>query len=67
MHYVSTKKIWQVSFEQIISGIRGFFYLLVLYLKVETKEEVALSNKNGSKIEIESRTDKKDHFFSNGN
>ena len=56
-----------MSFEQIISGIRGFFYLLVLYLKVETKEEVALSNKNGSKIEIESRTDKKDHFFSNGN
>lgn len=67
MHYVSTKKIWQVSFEQIISGIRGFFYLLVLYLKVETKEEVAFSNKNGSKIEIESSTDKKDHFFSNGN
>ena len=56
-----------MSFEPIISGIRGFFYLLVLYLKVETKEEVAFSNKNGSKIEIESRTDKKDHFFSNGN
>ena len=56
-----------MSFEPIISGIRGFFYLLVLYLKVETKEEVAFSNKNGSKIEIESRTDKKDHFFSSGN
>ena len=67
MHYVSTKKIWQVSFEQIISGIPGFFYLLVLYLKLETRQEVAFSNKNGSKIEIESRTDKKDHFFSNGN
>ena len=42
-------------------------FLLFVYSLLETKEEVAFSNKNCSKIEIESRTEKKDHFFSNGN
>ena len=65
MHYLSKKH--NLASELRTNNFCNTRFLLFVCSLLETKEQVAFSNKNGSKIEIESRTDKKDHFFSNGN